>query len=230
MSINDKEQFLTCLDKTVVWCNGKDNVTEPRVCLRSISMNSIFEKYNEDINAASLSSELISEVLKKREIMSSSPIKKTSSGRVLLVSYEDTNFNGLTEYETNGYFDERDNPPWDTWVCEIEIKYEVKPVKSSFIKKLFLPKSLSNIYDQEERAHRLLVAWVPDCFIETVENAIAVECCNMLFWADREYPELSYKERILKWFQELYQPAHNKFKNENASGAGTDARKDARPF
>ena len=204
MVVNNKEQFLSYLDKTVAWCHGKDNDSEPRTCLRSTAMNSIFKQYDEDVNAAWLSSELIDDVLRKRDIISSLHDEK-ESGRVLLVAYEHTNHNGLTESETNGYFDEHDNPPWDTWICEIEIKYPIKPIQVSFMRRFFLPKKLKKSYGKEEYIDRLLVAWVPDCFIETVQDAIAVECCNMLFWADTEYPELNYKKGIPKWFQNLYQ-------------------------
>ena len=40
------------------------------------------------------------------------------AGRLLVVEYNMTNHNEITEGESDGFFDWADNPPWDLWVCE----------------------------------------------------------------------------------------------------------------
>ena len=72
-------------------------------------------------------------------------------GRILLIEYQITNHNRATEFETEGFFDWADNPPWDLWIGE---------------------------------ASDMLVCWIPENFVELVDRADAVECMNMLSWAD----------------------------------------------
>lgn len=54
-----------------------------------------------------------------REINASPPTVSSdlAGGRLLVYEPDDNVEDGASEYMSKGYFDERDAPPWDTWVC-----------------------------------------------------------------------------------------------------------------
>ena len=120
MIARNQMEFSSFVEATVSWCSDKVDVTKPRECLRSKELRTVVEKNGEDPAAVWNSSSLISTALSKRNELSKSNPKIKQTGRVLLCAYDYTNHNGLTDMETKGYIDEHDNPPWDTWICEIE--------------------------------------------------------------------------------------------------------------
>jgi hypothetical protein len=121
-----------------------------------------------------------------------------------LCAYDYTNHNALTERETDGYFDEHDNPPWDTWVCEVPC-LSGESSKPGYGESW--PPNIGSILDHEGPFEVILATWVPKIFVAAVDRAIAVECVGMLLWAGSEYPESplapKYKEVLPLWLQEL---------------------------
>lgn len=84
-------------------------------------------------------------------------------GRVLLAEIDMTVVDGTSEAISQGFIDNYDCPPIDTWFYKI-IKEE----------------------------HRILFAWVPNQFVDLVDEAIAINCVDCLKW---------YDEKKVKWLK-----------------------------
>jgi hypothetical protein len=76
------------------------------------------------------------------------------TGRLLVWERDTTVDDGAGQAETNGYLDESDMPPWDTWVAYV---------------------------DPHPQAG-YLVSWVPAPFLERVGRAVAVNAYDALYW------------------------------------------------
>ena len=198
-------EFSKFLETTISWCANKIDATNPRECLRSKELQAVVEEAGEDPSAIWNSSKLISSVLQKRNELSKTTFQQRQNGRVLLCAYDYTNHNALTDFETNGYIDEHDNPPWDTWICEIHCE---GGGSSKIDYGESWPPNIGSILGDGDPFHFVLAAWVPEEFEPLVQKAIEVECVGMLFWADSIYPESSiapkYNEVLPKWFQGMY--------------------------
>ena len=202
----NSEQFLLALRKTVSWCNGKIDASQPKSCLRSDELRTIIEKNGQDPNAVWNSSRLISDVLQERDAQIVEQTSEKIDGRVLLCAYDYTNHNALTDSETEGYFDEHDNPPWDTWICEIPC---LSGLSSKSDYRESWPPNIGSALGDGGPFEVILAAWVPKVFIGAVDRAIEVECVGMLLWADSKYPESplapKYNEVLPLWLQEMYE-------------------------
>lgn len=205
MRVTNKEQFLSSLKDTIEWCKGKVDVGQPKVCLRSDRQREIILSHGEDPDAIWISSQLIADVLIARGKIKQENVEKPLDGRVLFCAYDYTNHNGLTDDETDGYFDEHDSPPWDTWICEIPCNHG-NSKKSGYGESW--PPNITSIFSEGGPEELILAAWVPSGFIDVVQQAIDIECCGMIFWADSEYPESplspKYQEVIPQWLKEMY--------------------------
>jgi hypothetical protein len=81
------------------------------------------------------------------------------AGGRLLVWYRDlTVDDGVGESCTNGYLDESDMPPWDTWITYVHPD------------------------DDPKAAGGYLVSWVPAQFVEPVQEAITCNAYDALLW------------------------------------------------
>ncbi len=210
MRAANKNQFVLSLKKTISWCHGRSDINDPAGCFRSDALRKIVISHGEDPEAAWLNSRLIADVLSERDKSHGGEIEYPVTGRVLLSAYEYTNHNGLTFGESSGYFDEHDCPPWDTWICEIPcIRRDFVTTSTDKV----WPSTLESSLSGEQPTQVLLASWVPREFESLAQQAIEVECCGMLLWADRPYPDSElapkYAEVIPEWFKDLYQATHN---------------------
>jgi hypothetical protein len=92
------------------------------------------------------------------------------AGGRLVVYFPDANlFDGSAEQASNGFFDQDNMPPWDTWVCYVDVAGTAGVDRS---------------YDS------YLVSWVPPALLELVDDAIAVNPEICIQWADELDPPL----------------------------------------
>ncbi len=84
-----------------------------------------------------------------------------AGGHLLFYFPDLTNHNGLTEFETSGYFDLFDTPPWDT---RIVFRREPHP-----------PPGLALL--------SYVVSWVPPGFLGIAQRGVECEAMGCLLWA-----------------------------------------------
>ena len=179
----DITEFSSSLTDTKKWCASLIDINNPKFCFRTSLLEEYLAKqHGPNFEPMSFwpTPEEIDQTLsiKKQALkhMQQQDIPK-GNGRIVLCFPESSNFNALSSDSSNGYLDEHDIPPWDTWIGQIEIS------KSEF----------------------LLLAWVPDEFVKLVELGIEVECMGMLYWANSKYwgkyttPDNRYLNCVPKW-------------------------------
>jgi hypothetical protein len=78
-------------------------------------------------------------------------------GKILVVEYGENIPDGAAEPETDGFFDEWDIPPIDTWFYN----------------------------DYSVARGGILLAWIPERFVELADKAIEVQVLNILNWFEK---------------------------------------------
>lgn len=78
-------------------------------------------------------------------------------GKILVIKYGENISDGAAEPETDGFFDEWDLPPIDTWFYN----------------------------DYSVARGGILFAWIPEKFIELADKAIEVQFLNILNWFEK---------------------------------------------
>jgi hypothetical protein len=159
-----EERFVRNLSETIAWCMRSFDRSDPKGSLRN------FEP--EDLHLDSQESQVLNVSLKRsdrlRTIEQGDPPRASGLGGGRLLAYfPDENLrHGLAEWETNGFLDGDDIPPFDTWVW-----FERATDADTF-------------EGGEARATSFLVAWVPSELINSVDRAIEMDPAPCLAWLD----------------------------------------------
>ena len=162
--IQSESELSKALVETKQWCIPRINRSNSENSLRSELLGKIVEKFEhfEDFMSFWPQNYEIDSVAEARRIALSSCIinfLNTNNGRLLLCFPDWSNHNGLSQEASEEYLDEHDIPPWDTWLGSVNTG----------------------------RSEFLLLAWVPDEFIDLVQAGIEAECVGMLYWANSKY-------------------------------------------
>lgn len=78
-------------------------------------------------------------------------------GKILVIEHGENIPDGAADPETEGFFDEWDLPPIDTWFYN----------------------------DYSETSGGILFAWIPEKFIELTDKAISIQLLNILNWFEK---------------------------------------------
>lgn len=81
-------------------------------------------------------------------------------GRILALRISLTMYDEVASYLTNGYFDESDAPPWDTWVSLIMCQFPLRG----------------------EDLEPVLLSWIPESDLEVAQAGIEGTPSDCLFW------------------------------------------------
>ena len=118
---SDVEQ---AIKETVAWCSGRLDETNLEWSFRSPELCPFPDAIASDHEAPAAwnKPEFIRSVIDTRSRLlrerRTLPYPLGSTGRLLIVFYEENNHNGATALFSKGYFDFYDNPPWDTWAFQ----------------------------------------------------------------------------------------------------------------
>lgn len=105
------------LKDAMVWCIPRINLENPRWCLRSPELRPDADFYaSEDPGFFNEPGHILQVVQRRSTLLNVQGESPPLSGRLLLADFEITNHNRATEFESNGFFDWADNPPWDLWL------------------------------------------------------------------------------------------------------------------
>jgi len=96
------------------------------------------------------------QLIQKKETFTEEQPGKKHFGRILVAEVNEMPLDGVSEEETEGFVDIFDCPPVDTWFYYL----------------------INNEY-------RVLFAWIPERFVELVDNASLVNYSEALYWYDK---------------------------------------------
>jgi hypothetical protein len=111
-------EFLVRLAQTIAWCASRADASDPRDSLRTHELNpSAADLYRDD------SEEVVRTVVESRaQSVGTRPAVQREGlldlhgGRLAVYFPAEQLDDGAAEFETDGFFDVQDTPPWDTWV------------------------------------------------------------------------------------------------------------------
>ncbi len=143
------EEIIEAARQAFVWCDFAKDIKEPRSSLRTLEFGPAFFESN--------GFHVVNHIIHARKYKLESLKKNVSSSfsinNVMVYEPDSTVFDGLSESETEGFFDINDCPPWDTWIGFLNIK-----------------------------GHRYLLSWVPDGFEHYVNEGYEVNCVECFYW------------------------------------------------
>lgn len=171
---DDTKDFVRRLTETIAWCERVGSVEAPKTSLRS---------FNQDVDNP-LSSQRhrvwwISHqrwtALRKNGITDLRSVEDLRGGR-LLAYFPDANLcDGVAESVSQGFFDENNIPPRDTWV--------------------WMAEEQPNITD--DITGSFLIAWVPPAFMELANAGIFVNPEGCMLWLDTlQFPIVASLRRL----------------------------------
>lgn len=114
------DAFRSQLGATITWCRPRFTIDRPKESLRSDEL-----KPSELITAFDDLAPVhraVSVVINRRAsfIKQVTPDAGAINGRLLGFYVRQTLFEGVSEIETNGFLDDTNTPPWDSWVCMVD--------------------------------------------------------------------------------------------------------------
>lgn len=166
-----------CLIQTILWCQLHARAAEPEHSLRTPELRprADFAWGKDTPNAVLRLAQTRAELLKNTGSVEVQ--EEQVSGRLLLADPKESDLCGLSVFESGGYIDTDDVPPWDTWVHYAHEDTVAGGKRASY-----------------------LLCWVPSCFVPHVEKGIAVNPVECFFWAT-EYKARGYNTALLRQLQ-----------------------------
>ncbi len=182
-----RSRFICRLRETIAWCAERIKYSNAKAVLRSEALGNELRAAAEEFEPDDLwaSRWMIVSVVHRRAQLLQAKARRAefpvagglSGGRLLLHFLDCSNHNGITADETEGFLDNSDTPPWDTWV---------------------------DIVQAGESDQEILVAWMPGDFVSLAQRAIDVECIGMLMWADSPPASMPFPESsIPRWLRDI---------------------------
>jgi hypothetical protein len=219
--------FAKRLAETIQWCTKHADPDNPKSCLRTpllqpTSNHILQEGFEFPPNEKYLSTKQVvplwyEEVLSRQlmvETVTRCRRQQTShlledvnqlhcplhEGRLLLYFTDFTNHNGGSEHESLGFFDENDEPPWDTWVAYYPDPDYQTEINAWSRKPLSFP-AFSGL---RPVTMDFVVAWIPPNLIDIAQKGIDVEAMGCLCWLDNIFD--TWPQMILPDYLPPYLP------------------------
>jgi hypothetical protein len=145
------DPFWQSLAITIEWCSARADASRPRESLRDTHTRPrVLEPNYFSVG---------DDVLRLQGRRESGRPRQLGSGRLLLYFPDEEGTDGMSEAETEGFFDLHDAPPWDTWVAMLE-----------------------DAAAGSRGPH--LVAWIPAVFFARAQAGIDVNALDDIAWLD----------------------------------------------
>ena len=147
-----QKKFLRSLTETIVWCRETGNIADPKTSLRTFEPRCApLSSQSDQVSCVSFDR---SNRLRSIGMDDLEAVTDLRGGRLLAYFPDDTLSDGVAAAESNGFFDDVNIPPYDTWVWMVQ---DVRTV------------AYADGYKTEVPAN-FLVAWVPPVFIELAND------------------------------------------------------------
>lgn len=166
--LDDDVPFAMRLAETIAWCNSRFQLFDVQRSLRSIELQP-------NLLASSRAWAVKGVVMKRSNLLrkfSLTPVKTRDDllvGGLLCYFPDEEVWDGASQAASYGFFDERDAPPWDTWV---------------------------RLFSDINRG-QYLVSWVPYDLKGIVKRGIEVNPVDCIGWLENEDLLLSKQLREL---------------------------------
>jgi hypothetical protein len=161
-----RKNFFRSLTETVVWCLRAGNVADPKTSLRTFEPKyDHLSSQHHQVFCVSLDRSNHLRSIGQDDLV---PVTDLRGGRLLAYFPDDTLSDGVAADESNGFFDDVNIPPYDTWVWMVQ---DVRTVALEDGAKREMPANF-------------LVAWVPPAFIELANKGILVNPEECIAWLD----------------------------------------------
>jgi hypothetical protein len=186
-------KFLDSLRSATAWCEPRFDVKRPKESLRSRELltDSIRERL---MNPLTVNAELVKAISESRLTTLrdagvdavNADIDDVHTKQLLIVDYSCSDMSGASEQDSQGFFNVRDIPPWETWVWHFTLP-SYRHVDSG-----------------------VLVTWVPPSADELAQKGVDYNPCDVLLWAspERNGNHLARRRAAIPfptWFEALFQ-------------------------
>lgn len=177
---NSREQFQHRLAETITWCTFQDWSANPAEGLRTALLrpseqakrlqtfhdsDTFWKKTPQQWQqlVEHLALQRV-ELLHKRDLSLYLPAEPLNGGRLLAFSPENTLSDGAANFNTDGFFDDDNIPPWDTWIW-------------------YVTNDPVNNFEWWRGCDSYLLSWVPDSLVEVIASGIGVNPEQCIQWA-----------------------------------------------
>lgn len=180
-SQNQMTSFQARLKETKTWCASQEWSVNPAEGLRTALLRPseqarsqrTFPDYNEFLRKTPQQRQQTIEqlalqraaLLQERTIPLLPSAEPLRYGRLLAFSPDNTLSDGAANFNTDGFFDDDNIPPWDTWIW-------------------YATNDPVNNFEGWRGCDSYLLSWVPDSLIEVVVSGIWVNPEECIRWAD----------------------------------------------
>lgn len=194
------------LAETITWCEAHGSLADPINSLRAPALQPAcmvnepdysYDWGGTDAKQATIRilSETRADLLRAAGLYPAAPAMNVGHGRLLVSDPEDSDICGLSVVESLGFIDDRDVPPWDTWLWygdepgnhTLEFLQRMEAYERKYHNRAFIPPA----------AKRHWLCWIPTLFVPLVDGGIAVNPVECFWWA-REYKERDHDTPFLR--------------------------------
>lgn len=156
-------RLLASIIETIKYCNIVADPNAPNLCFRSLKIKP-YAFYWSRFQFVRDVQRIRNAILSQRGVLPSyDSISLPDEGCMLVYFPENNLADGAARVCSNGYFDDDNIPPWDTWIAYFE-----EPVREN-----------GWMGDTQ-----YLIAWVPKIFVETVDIGIWANPEKCIQWLD----------------------------------------------
>lgn len=113
----DADAFRSNLAAAITWCRPRFAIGHPKDSLRSDDLRPpIIITASDDLTPVHRA--VASVVERRKSMLGAMGLDAVKmDGRLLGFYVRQTLFDGVSETETNGFIDDTNTPPWDSWIC-----------------------------------------------------------------------------------------------------------------
>ena len=156
------------------------------------------------VNAVSLGRE---KLLMEAKIDTGPLFLKLLGGKLLIIFPEDSDICCLSVYEAEGFIDDEDVPPWDTWIGYFEESItpeETYVLQTQARYRASYNKSNSSEFEDwtPEPIVSYILCWIPRDFVELVNEGVLANPVECFFWAS-EYQRRHFNTPLLRELDSL---------------------------
>ena len=168
--------FSRRLIETCIWCNSPRVGNVSKVYLRSECLKpkesffEIFQRTHTLLSTYLDQKRLVDHVCTQRGLcLRENSLDRLiiesnlSSGRILFIDTFSTTYDEVAKSASDGFFDESDIPPWDTWVDYVLIDSK----------------------ENYKNPTGILIAWIPETSLEPAEKGLELCIGESLMWGER---------------------------------------------
>ncbi len=193
------------LIETAEWCSRNTDRRDPPGCLRSPHLRPShlsllpdppgyfdyrWKTPEENQRVVESVAERRAGLLKRENLQPEASVLYPHHGRLLLVFPEESDGCDLSRAESEGFIDEEDVPPWDTWVYYGEEKNE--PAREAIERENAWRRRHNHPETSFSETARFLLCWIPSRFISVVTEGAAVNPTECFWWASE------YRQRLVE--------------------------------